>query len=311
MARPLRISFPGAFYHVTSRGNERKTIYKSRRDREKFLEYLAEVHERYSAIIHAYCLMTNHYHLLLETPDANLPQIMKHINGSYSVYFNVKRKRSGHLFQGRYKAFLVYRDDYALELSRYIHLNPVRAAMVESADKYPWSSYRSYIGKSTVPVWLETSLIRHYIGSIQPQKDYERFVSDRNRLNDPSPLEKATAATILGPETFVESIKKRYLEGRSSDRDLPALRPLKSRPSFEQIASIVDGLVDNEKFARKLKIYLMKRFSGATLRAIGDSFGLGISAVSQICRRLETQAGDDRQTTKLLNEIEKRIMSNV
>ena len=124
MARPLRITFPGAFYHVTSRGNERKNIYKSKRDREKFLEYLGEAHERYGAIIHAYCLMTNHYHLLIETPDANLPQIMKHLNSSYTTYFNVKRKRFGHLFQGRYKAFLVYKDDYALELSRYIHLNP-------------------------------------------------------------------------------------------------------------------------------------------------------------------------------------------
>ena len=107
MARPLRITFPGVFYHVTSRGNERKNIYKSKRDREKFLEYLSEAHERYGAIIHAYCLMTNHYHLLIETPDANLPQIMKHLNSSYTTYFNVKRKRFGHLFQGRYKAFLV------------------------------------------------------------------------------------------------------------------------------------------------------------------------------------------------------------
>jgi putative transposase len=127
MARPLRISYPGAFYHVTSRGNEQKAVFKSTPDRERFLEYLESSVQRYNAIIHAYCLMDNHYHLLLETPDGNLSRIMAHINGAYTMYFNIKRKRFGHLFQGRYKAILVEADEYAEELSRYIHLNPVRA----------------------------------------------------------------------------------------------------------------------------------------------------------------------------------------
>jgi REP-associated tyrosine transposase len=104
MARSLRIEYPGAFYHVTSRGNEQKDVFKSQKDREKFLEYLASASKRYGAVIHAYCLMSNHYHLLLETPSGNLSQIMRHINGAYTTYFNVKRKRAGHLFQGRYKS---------------------------------------------------------------------------------------------------------------------------------------------------------------------------------------------------------------
>lgn len=107
MARPLRINYPGAFYHITARGNEQKDIFKSKRDRIKFLEYLESSSERYDAVIHAFCLMNNHYHLLLETPAGNLPQIMRHINGAYTTYFNVKRNRFGHLFQGRYKAILV------------------------------------------------------------------------------------------------------------------------------------------------------------------------------------------------------------
>src|SRR5689334_9740825 len=111
MARPLRIEFPGAYYHVTSRGNEKKDIFKSRRDREKFLSYLQSAVERYKAVIHAYCLMTNHYHLLIETPEGNLSQIMHHINGAYTTYFNVKRKRTGHLFQGRYKAIIIEADE--------------------------------------------------------------------------------------------------------------------------------------------------------------------------------------------------------
>jgi len=123
MPGPLRIEYPGAFYHVTSRGNERKAIFKSRRDREKFLEYLESASQRYAAIIHIYCLMDNHYHLPIETPSGNLAQIKQHINGAYTTYFNVKRKRSGHLFQGRYRSILVEADAYAKELSRYIHLN--------------------------------------------------------------------------------------------------------------------------------------------------------------------------------------------
>ena len=139
MARPLRICYPGAFYHITARGNERKAIFKSNQDRVKFLSYLETAYKRYGALIHGYCLMDNHYHLLLETPGENLSQVMHHINGAYTTYYNVKRKRSGHLFQGRYKAIVVEKDAYCQELSRYIHLNPVRAGIVKSVDEYPWS----------------------------------------------------------------------------------------------------------------------------------------------------------------------------
>jgi len=133
------------FYHITARGNERKNIFKSNRDRERFLGYLGSASERYKAIIHTYSLMGNHYHILLQTPAGNLSQIMHHINGAYTNYFNVKRKRSGHLFQGRYRALLADIDEYAQELSRYIHLNPVKAGMVEKPEQYKWSSYRDYI----------------------------------------------------------------------------------------------------------------------------------------------------------------------
>ncbi len=147
MARPLRITYPGAFYHVTSRGNERKNVFMSRRDREKFLEYLDSATERYDAVIHAYCLMGNH--LLLETPSGNLPQIIRQINGAYTTYFNSKRTSSGHLFQGRYKAILVDIDEYTKALSRYIHLNPVGANMGERLEEYEWSSYQFYIRQKT------------------------------------------------------------------------------------------------------------------------------------------------------------------
>ncbi|MGV8149826.1 MAG: transposase, partial [Alkaliphilus sp.] len=126
MARPLRIEYEGALYHITTRGNERKKIYYAEADYEKFKSYLKDAQNKYGYLLHCYALMTNHYHLLIETPYANISKVMHYINGSYTSYLNKKRERSGHLFQGRYKAILVDQDSYLLELSRYIHLNPVR-----------------------------------------------------------------------------------------------------------------------------------------------------------------------------------------
>jgi putative transposase len=179
MARPLRIEYPGAFYHVTSRGNERKDIFKSNTDREMFLSYLASAQEKYEAVVHAYCLMSNHYHLMIETPLGNLSQIMKYINSAYTNFFNIKRKRTGHLLQGRYKAILVEADAYAAELSRYIHLNPVRAGMVRSPEEYRWSSY-GYYTEGCAPSWLKTEFILAYFDTdtTQSRKDGKAVGSD-------------------------------------------------------------------------------------------------------------------------------------
>jgi putative transposase len=144
MSRQLRVEYRGAFYHVTARGNERKEIFKSRQDYQRFLSCLKSATEKYLAVIHTYCIMTNHYRLLLQTPLGNLSQIMHHINASYTIYFNLKRKRSGHLLQGRYKAIVVDADSYACELSRYIHLNPVPAGMVVDPADHEWTSYHGY-----------------------------------------------------------------------------------------------------------------------------------------------------------------------
>ena len=175
MARQLRIEFPGAFYHVTARGNERKAVFKSIKDREKFLSYLESASNRYGAVIHAYCLMDNHYHILIETPLGNLSKIMQHINSAYTTYFNIKRKRSGHLFQGRYKSILVEVDEYAKELSRYIHLSPVRAKMVKTPEEYQWSSYSYYADKKKTPEWLYRDFILGYFGKrlSASQKNYK------------------------------------------------------------------------------------------------------------------------------------------
>ena len=164
MARPLRIEYPGAYYHVINRGNGGEKVFAGTGDKKKVLEYLEKTVKRFSLIIHTYCLMTNHYHLLIETPQANLSVAIQWLNVSYAAYYNRKHRRRGHLFQGRYKAILIDADEYLGQLSRYIHLNPVRAGMVTAAEQYLWSSYPAFIGKTKVPAWLETGRLLGYFG---------------------------------------------------------------------------------------------------------------------------------------------------
>jgi len=296
MGRPLRIEFSGAHYHVTSRGNERKDVFKSQKDREQFLSYLESAAFRYGAIIHAYCLMNNHYHLLIETPSGNLSQIMKHINGAYTNYFNIKRKRNGHLFQGRYKAIVIEADEYAKELSRYIHLNPVRAGMVSRPEEYRWSSYLDYSGERTRPEWLNTAFILDYFGKDTISgKNYRRFVEELIEHEYESPLNRATGATILGGAEFVSEITRRYVDGKEHDRDLPALRKLSAKPTLDAIIRAAETLTGNDRLSKKIGIYLCHKYSGAKLKDIGERYGIKESAVSQASRRFEQEMERDNQ----------------
>lgn len=306
MARPLRIEYPGAFYHATSRGNEKKDIFKSQRDREQFLSYLESATKRYGAVIHVYCLMNNHYHLLLETPLGNLSQIMRHINGAYTTYFNVKRKRAGHLFQGRYKAILVDADAYAKELSRYIHLNPVRAGIVARPEEYPWSSYQCFIGKKETPAWLKTDFIIGYFGERagDARKRYGKFVDGLIGKEYMSPLSEAVVSTILGGSEFVKEIIERHLQEKQPDRNMPALKALSGKPSFEAILQAVKIEVgEDEDLSKKASIYLCHRYSGARLKEIGDRFGLSDSAVSQASRRFAVKLKDDKKLKKMVEKV--------
>ncbi len=310
MARPLRIEYPGAFYHVTARGNEQKDIFKSQRDREKFLSYLEAATQRYDAVIHAYCLMNNHYHLIVETPHGNLSQIMKHINSSYTTYFNVKRKRAGHLLQGRYKAILVDADEYATELSRYIHLNPVRVGMVEKPEEYRWSSCRYYMGGSVAPDWLRTDFILGYFGNKKDaaQKKYRQFVHDLIGQDYSSPLLVTIASTILGREEFVNEIQDRHLSDRKYDREQPALRKFSSKPSPEEIVKAArKAIPDDNRLATKAAIYLCHRFSGTKLREIGSLFQLTESGVTQASKRFGQKLDDDKQVKVVVQKIGKSL----
>jgi putative transposase len=310
LARPLRIIYPGAFYHVTSRGNEKKDIFKSRRDREKFLEYLASAAERYGAVIYAYCLMSNHFHLFMQTPEGNLSQVMQHIIGAYTTYFNIKRKRAGHLFQGRYKSVLVEADEYSAELTRYIHLNPVKAGITGKADEYQWSSYRAYIGAAPTPEWLKPRFILVSFGKSEPisRKNYRDFVDKLDIEAYESPLKSAVGGSVLGSPAFIEEITETYLNERGADKDIPALRHFSNRQPLEEIITFAkEAMKNNEKLARQVSIYLCHKYSGAPLKEIADKFDVGITAIGEASKRIQKKMEEDNALQKLIGTLTTKI----
>jgi len=310
MARPLRIQYPGAFYHITSRGNERKEIFKNERDRQKFLLYLESATERYKAAIHAFFLMNNHYHLLMETPGGNLSGIMRHINGAYTTYFNFKRNRSGHLMQGRYKAILIEADEYAKALSRYLHLNPVRAGAITKPEDYPWSSYQYYIGDKKGPEWLKVKFILGFFGKkvSTAQKRYRAFVEGKIGQEEKSPLKEVVCSTILGSMEFVKAVSKKHLGDKRADREVPALRKLSGQISITEIEKAAEEIFrKEEKTGKKVSLYLSHRYSGMKLKEIGEYFGISESGVTQASRRLGKKIEEDKKLKKKVTLTKSRL----
>ena len=203
MSRPLRLEYAGALYHVTSRGDRQEDIYEDDTDREEFLLVLGDVCDRYNWVCHANCLMSNHYHLLIETPDANLSKGMRQLNGVYTKKFNTNHGRVGHVFQGRYKAIHVEKQSYLLELARYIVLNPVRAYMVSCADQWRWSSYRATTCMIQSPKWLNVEWLLASFGQGKSEaiKRYKKYVSEGK--GQPSPWNDLRNQMYLGNEEFV------------------------------------------------------------------------------------------------------------
>jgi len=204
MARPLRIELAGGVYHVTSRGDRREAIYRSDEDRAGWLAVLGQACARFNWRCHAWCQMTNHFHMVLETPDANLSQGMRQLNGVYTQQFNRRHALVGHLFQGRFKAILVERETYLLELARYVVLNPVRAGMVARPDDWSWSSYRAMVAAAPTPEWLETDWLLGQFGDerAQAQAGYAAFVVEG--IGQPSIWKGLRHQILLGSERFVE-----------------------------------------------------------------------------------------------------------
>ncbi|HEX4989766.1 MAG TPA: transposase [Candidatus Binatia bacterium] len=272
MARPLRLEFANAVYHLTSRGNARQGIFFNDGDRELFLQTLAHVVSRYSWICHAYCLMANHYHLLIETPKANLSIGMRQLNGVFTQSFNRRHKRVGHLFQGRFKAVLVEKESYLLELCRYVVLNPVRVKGGTKTAAWKWSSYRATAGLASVPEFLSTDWLLEQFGKNRrvAQKRYREFVRDgiTNR-----PWDQLKGQIYLGSDKFIE-------RHSAEDRELKAIPRAQLhafKPTLERI------------FARdgETGIGRAYREHGYRLQEIAAYLGVHYATVSRKLKKIE------------------------
>ncbi len=278
MARPLRIEYPGAIYHITSRGNARCAIYEDDEDRRSFIKILEDVIDRYNWICYAYCLMDNHYHLLIETPDGNLSQGMRQLNGVYTQKFNWHHGRVGHIFQGRFKAILVDRDNYLLELCRYVVLNPVRAGIVAIPEAYPWSSYRAMAGFERGYSFLNRDWILAQFGKRRrrAEKNYRDFV--RASGNMVSPWSKVQGQIFLGSAKFVEEMKP-LLEGKEALQEVPRVQRFAHRPELKTALSLKR---QGDKEERNKAICNAHFKYGYTLKEIGRHLGLHYTTISKI-----------------------------
>lgn len=278
MARPLRIEFAGAFYHVTSRGDGREDIYLSDADRLMWFDLLGDTCRRFNWVCHAYCLMSNHYHLLIETPEPNLSMGMRQLNGVYTQRFNRKHHRVGHVFQGRYKAILVDRDAYMLELARYIVLNPVRAGMVRRAEDWPWSSYRATSGMEALHEWLQVDWLLSCLAR-RRKTAYERYQAFvRGGKGQPSPWESLKNQVLLGDEKFVSKMQCLIDPDKSLD-EVPRNQKRKVARALEAYEKMVSS--------RDEAIYNAFMSGGYKIKEIGEYFGLHYSSVSKIIKRME------------------------
>lgn len=317
MGRPLRIEYPGALYHITSRGNERKEIFLDDESRSRFLEILHEYHVRYRILIHSYVLMGNHYHLILETLQGTLLKIMHGINSSYTGYFNRRHKRSGHLFQGRYKGILVDKDAYLMQLSRYVHLNPVRARIVARPEQYKWSSYPGYIGKEKENSWVEYAWVLSKFGldKMEARNKYRAYVEEGVTAELESPLKNIQGQAVLGDEEFVCEIKK-MLNGKILSREIVERKRLTTqlRPS-EIISKValtfgidVNTIIEKRRrdnIARKVAIYYVQRHTGLNNEEIGRMFGgIHSSAVSKASTAVKNGLTHDEKISEIIRKLD-------
>jgi len=318
MARQLRVEFENAFYHITSRGNQRDKIFYNPADRERFLKILSRTKERYGFLLHAYALMDNHYHLLLETPKGNLSQIMQNINTSYTVYVNRKYQRSGHLLQGRFKGIIVDKDRYLISLSRYIHLNPVRAKLVKELQDYPWTSYRVFINQKAENSLVDTEETLSYFSNHRNKavKAYREFVeADEGR--DENPFATMEAGLLLGEGAFKARVL-RLIERIKVDEEIVQAKRLRKRVSIDTVIKacqlfygknrkeLVERAKGNE--GRQVAIYLAKILTGEKGKEIGGYFGIKGSAISDAIKRIEGRLDKESQLRERIEFLKGRIL---
>jgi REP-associated tyrosine transposase len=345
MARPLRIEIAGGWYHVTARGNERRAIFRDNTDRKHWLALLEQWADRFEIRIHAYVLMDNHYHLLLETHAANLTQAMQWLQVSYTVWFNRRHRRAGHLFQGRYHAILVEGEALGWEISRYIHLNPVRvtalglnktaqrrvrAGMNGKPDtqqvrerlnglrQYRWSSYRVYMGLADRPKWLTThAVLAAGDGAVKTaqRQSYRQYVEEAIREGLPaSPWERLEAQILLGGAEFIRQMKRKAM---GNTREQPQLKRLRQRPGFARIVAAVEAekgeswkaFRDRQgDWGRDVALYLGRRRGGMRLRELAEAAGgIDYSCVQVAVFRIGQKLSQNQKLQRVVSKLESQL----
>jgi putative transposase len=281
MARPLRIEYPGAIYHITSRGNEKKAIFLDDRDRGALLSLLHRTNLRYHWLCHAYCLMDNHYHLVVETPDGNLSRGMRQLNGVYTQWFNTHHDRVGHLFQGRYKAVIIQKETHLLEVCRYVVLNPVRAQLTEKPDDWPWSSYHATLGKEQPHPCLTIDWVLGQFGSShdKAERSYDQFV--QRGINQTSIWTAVKGQALLGDDKFAATLQGQL----SKHQGIPEISKHQRYANRPNLGKIFTEHVLQSKRLRNRKITEAVEQHGYTQRAVADHLKMHFTYISQIIKQ--------------------------
>ena len=325
MPRPVRIEYEDAHYHVMNRGRQRQSIFHSKTYYQAFLETLAEAHERFGLVIHGYCLMGNHYHLLLQTPRGNLGRAMRHINGVYTQRYNRLKRTDGPLFRGRYKAILVDKDNYLLPLSRYIHRNPVetKSPQVHSLEAYPWSSYPAYINHTKGPKWLSREFIYDMLGHRQKYQGYRTYVEAGVDDEIKEFYHRSHTAAVLGDQEFITWVRETKLQ-EVADKVL-VTQVLPGTFSIAHIIRLVADYYNVEPavltevvkgpkkglLARKVAMYMCQQLGGSRLAEIMRPFGLSnIGSVSFITTQIRKHIKEDEAFATAMQRVKRYIIKH-
>lgn len=325
MPRPVRIEYDNAYYHVMNRGRGRQRIFHSPPYYHAFLATLAETHERFGVVIHAYCLMANHYHLLLHTPRGNLGRAMRHINGLYTQRYNRLKHTDGPLFRGRYTAILVDTDGYLLPLSRYIHRNPAetKPPLVTRLETYPWSSYATYLNHTKAPKWLNRAFIYDILGQHQKYQGYQRYVEAGVDDEIKEFYHRGQTAAVMGNQAFITWVQERKLRELKDKvfvtQVLP--RPLSMTHIIRLVAdcykvepAILTTVVKGPKkglLARKVAMYFCQQLGGYRLREIMPQFGLSnIGSVSFITTQIRKHMKINHEFSGKIQTITRYILKH-
>jgi putative transposase len=314
MARPLRIEYPGAWYHVMNRVAGRGLVFKECWTKNLFLQMLQDMDHRFDVECHAYCLMGNHYHLLLRTPEGNLGRAMRHFSGLFTQHYNRHLRKDGPLFRGRYKAILVDADSYLLAVSRYIHRNPLEAGIVRKLDSYAGSSYPAYVGQAKAPHWLKTDFVLDILGSKKSQ--YRQFVEQPGPDEVTEFFRQGNQGPILGSSEFI----KRALRGHRPNREQPR-RDHRMPGAGEILDAVAKGFGvttaelrhtprgrGRRNIPRAIAMYLCQVLAQKKLEEIATQFNVGhYATVSVTIKRLKDDLETDGKLARQVRELEEGL----